>query len=143
MKSIVASVLLAGLLSTFSCLAAAPAGAPAGSTGLCKDGSYYSGSAKKGACRGHKGVKDWWGEATAAKTEATPATGSAVRKSGGQKGPAVAAPGTPGIVWANAATKVYHCPGDRWYGKTKNGKYLTEADAKNNGYKPDHGKACK
>ena len=27
---------------------AAPAGAPAGSTGVCKDGSYYSGAVKKG-----------------------------------------------------------------------------------------------
>src|SRR5579864_2920752 len=53
-----------------------PAGAPAGTTGLCNDGSYWSGATKKGACHGHKGVKEWYGSASAA-TPATPAAGAA------------------------------------------------------------------
>jgi len=41
------------------------------------------------------------------------------------------APGAaPNKVWINTASNVYHCPGDRYYGKTKAGKYMTEPEAK-------------
>ena len=40
-----------------------------------------------------------------------------------------------GMVWVNTDSGVYHKPGTRWYGKTKQGKYMTEADAPKAGYR--------
>ena len=40
------------------------------------------------------------------------------------------------MVWVNTASGVYHKPGSRYYGKTKQGKYMTEADAIKAGYRP-------
>lgn len=42
----------------------------------------------------------------------------------------------PGMVWVNLDSGVYHYPNSRYYGKTKNGKYMSEADAVSSGYHP-------
>jgi len=161
------AALAVAVFCAVSAHAQAPAGAPAGSTGLCNDGSYYSGATKSGACRGHKGVKTWWGPVTAkttaapapapapapaAKPAATPAPaakpvptaniGSQSGGAGAGKVAAAAPGGGPGMVWVNTASKVYHCPTDRYYGKTKAGKYLSESAAQAEGDKPDAGKKC-
>lgn len=135
---------------------------PAGSTGMCKDGTYWTGASKQGACHGHQGVKDWYGAAatapaaaattapaataprtkTAAATNTTPQTTSPTT-SHTTAMPATAAPGGgSGQVWANKDSKTYHCSTDKWYGKTKDGEYMTEQAAKSAGYHPDHGKPC-
>jgi hypothetical protein len=46
------------------------------------------------------------------------------------------APNSAGTVWVNTDTGAYHKQGTRWYGKTKHGKYMLEADAVKAGYKP-------
>ncbi len=52
--------------------------------------------------------------------------------------------GNPDVkVWVNTASGVYHCPGTRWYGATKRGEYMTEAEAQKKGYRPAYGKVCR
>ena len=205
------------LLSIFAsaAFAQAPATAPAGTTGMCKDGSFSNAASKAGACSGHKGIKTWYvaeptkadkkaeekaekkadeksekkaevkaeakaeakadknalekkGDvkedkkaepmkaavpAAAATKAAAPAAMPAAAPATTKAAPAPAA--TPAAasatakaapaansVWVNTETKVYHCPGTRYYGKTKNGSYMTEAEATAKGGRPDHGKAC-
>jgi len=45
-------------------------------------------------------------------------------------------------VWVNTASGVYHCPGTRWYGKTKRGKYMGECEALKAGYRAAYGRRC-
>jgi len=143
--------------------------APAGSTGQCKDNTYTSSASKRGACKGHGGVKEWYAaeksEAKASKGSATtesktkmepaPATAAAPAAAPAEKPAATksastapaprstaAAGGGAGKVWVNTATNVYHCQGTKWYGKTKQGEYMSESDAKAKGAHADHGKAC-
>lgn len=39
------------------------------------------------------------------------------------------------MVWVNTESGVYHKLGTRWYGRTKQGRYMTETDAIKAGYK--------
>jgi hypothetical protein len=41
-----------------------------------------------------------------------------------------------GLVWVNTQTHVYHKEGSRYYGKTKQGKYISEQDAITEGDRP-------
>ena len=102
----------------------------------CNDGTAYAGTSKKGACSGHKGVKEW---DAAAAPAAAPAAPAAAKVSASM---APAAGGGAGKVWVNSKTQVYHCEGTTYYGKTKEGSYMTEAEAKAAGNHADHGKAC-
>ena len=60
-----------------------------------------------------------------------------------QQAPAQQAPGAaPDKVWVNLSSHVYHCPGDRYYGRTKDGRYMTEPEAKASGAHGPRGATC-
>ena len=46
-------------------------------------------------------------------------------------------------VWVNTRSGVYHCPGTRYYGTTKNGAFMTQAEAQKQGNRPAYGKFCR
>ena len=79
----------------------------------------------------------------AAPAASQPASASASRPSAASKpsssNAGVSEPAGPppvrGMVWVNTETKVFHREGDKWYGNTKHGKYMNEADALKAGYR--------
>lgn len=131
--------------------------APAGATGMCKDGTFTQASMRKGACDGHNGVKTWYpsdggadkapagGVLNPAPTSAGSADGTTQKapKRPARETPAALADGDtsrpqapgggPGLVWIDAKSNKYYCAADPNYGRTKAGKYVSEADAKTGG----------
>jgi DNA uptake protein ComE-like DNA-binding protein len=73
---------------------------------------------------------------SAATPAPTPAVSTAPTASSRTSPPPAQAPPGNGNVWVNTDSGVYHKEGTRYYGKTKNGKYMSEADAVKAGYRP-------
>ena len=72
----------------------------------------------------------------AATPEAASTATPAAKKHKAPEPQAAQAPGGGnGQVWVNTETHVYHKEGSKWYGKTKHGKYVSEADAVKEGDK--------
>lgn len=130
-------------------------------TATCRDGTTWSGTSRRGACSGHQGVQAFGSQAPALGTvpsapapaarSSTPpstttpaATTSPATPAGRDTRPQTAGAGPSGVgqVWVNVDSKVYHCPGTRYYGKTSHGNYMTEAAAKAEGDRPSRGKTC-
>ena len=137
---------------------AAQAAAPKDATGQCTDGSYTTAKTQARGCLKHGGVKTWFGPAAGAAEASAPAATAAPavpapsvpaatpspstsRTSAPVTTPAQS-PANPSDVWVNLSTKAYHCPGTKYYGTTKHGKYMSEADAKAAGFHPSYGKTC-
>jgi len=149
----IASVAAASLGIGLLLAVGAQAQPPAEVTAVCKDGSSFTGTSRSGACRGHGGVGTWGPAAgTAPATSTAPAAGTAKEPAKStmtntttppaQTGRTAPPGGNIGQVWVNSQSKVYHCPGDRYHGKTKAGSYMSESAAKSAGDRPAHGKAC-
>ena len=115
-------------------------------TATCKDGTSWSGARRSGACRGHQGVQAFGVAATPGAPSSTPTAAAPAAAQPTPNAPAtsqaVAPGGGSGQVWVNSRSKVYHCQGDRDYGHTKQGSYMTEAAAKAAGDRPSRGKTC-
>ncbi len=137
----------AALVAATPAAATVPAVAEGAATGMCKDGTEYTGASKRGACRGHKGVKEWYADkqAPAAESTVAPAAAPVAAPAKAVSPVAATAPASAagsGKVWVNTRSKIYHCEGSKFYGKTKEGEYMGEADAQAQGFVANRKKIC-
>lgn len=150
-----------GLAAAAAMTVGVHAQAPQGATGLCKDGTFTQASTRKSACKQHGGVSTWYptdggadkapaggtlnplpASETASGSNLDGTTQKAPKAPARQTPAALANGGTvrpqapgagPGLVWVDAKTNKYYCAADTNYGRTKSGKYVSEADAKSGG----------
>ena len=104
----------------------------------CRDGTVLTGPNAQRLCVAHGGMPPGTPGGPSSYAPRSRADGQPVA-AGPQRG---TAPGGGGQVWVNAATKVYHCPGTQFYGKTKRGRYMDEAAAKAAGAHAAGGRVC-
>lgn len=119
--------------------ATSPSTSSSTSTSTTKTSKRKAKKEAKKAAKAEKAAKaNAAAPAAASSTNAAAANTSASAKTSASHhaaSTAQAAPPQPGMVWVNTSSKVYHKSGSRWYGKTKSGKWMSEADAQKAGYK--------
>lgn len=60
----------------------------------------------------------------------------------GLTGAAMAGAQQTDSVWVNLRSRVYHCPGTEYYGRTARGQFLAESEARRRGFRPNGGRRC-
>ncbi len=115
------------------------------STGVyhCPGGQYY-GATKRGRFMTEREAAQHGYRAAYGRT-CTPGEAAAGRQQVIQQFTQSAARATPAAatrVWINTGSHVYHCPGTRYYGATKQGRYASEAEAVASGNRPAYGARC-
>ncbi len=114
-----------------------PAGQAAGTAG--KGVRKGESGIEKGANAAARGVEKGVDAAAKGVQKGAEATGKAAGKVDSKVNGTNPTPPEKGMVWVNTQTGVYHKEGDRWYGKTKHGKFMTESQAIQEGYRAAKG----
>ena len=101
-------------------------GAREGAKGVEKGAAAAAKGVEKGVAAGTKGVE-----------KGAEAVGGAMKKTREKVTgePEARRPPTPGMVWVDTTTGLYYKNGDRKYGRTAEGKWMTEAEARDAGFK--------
>jgi len=125
-------------------LAAGLAGTAHAQSVTCRDGTVLTGVNAQHMCVAHGGLPqaDAVGRGNPFAPDSPADRVRPTRPTSPGQQAALAPGGGPGQVWVNSSSKVYHCQGDRYYGKTKRGEYMTEVAAKAAGAQGVGGKAC-
>jgi hypothetical protein len=110
-------------------------GADKAASGVGKGAGAAATGVEKGVGAAATGVEKGAGAAASGVEKGASATGSAAGKVKEKVTGTPREPPQAGMVWANTASKIYYKEGDRWYGKTKSGKWLTEEEAVKQGYR--------
>ncbi len=79
----------------------------------------------------------WWQQSTSASTPASNASAPPALQAGQYTTELAARARCPSdtVIWVNTPTRIYHYSGTRYYGQTRRGAYMCEADARAAGYR--------
>jgi len=119
--------------------AASPATSPKAKRGSKKAAAAAAASPAASASPAKFNLGDLFKPKTSGAAASPAAANPAPARAASAKAAATPAPGGGhGLVWVNTESHVYHKEGSRFYGTTKKGKYVSEADAIKEGDKAAH-----
>jgi len=114
--------------------AASPAAAPATSPAAAPKAKGTRKKAETGTSASPSPAKFSLGDMFKPKSSAAASPAAAAKNTSAAAAATAPAPGGGhGLVWVNTDSHVYHREGSRFYGTTKKGKYMTEAEAAKEG----------